>query len=174
MTRQGPWPLPSGFPPARPCLFPSCPVSASAPGACTDLTGEPGVRTRSQSAGGLRAGGNDLDAVAERDPILDLPRRRQCKDPAFASSGFHLVLSGEAWLITPDGPCRRLAPGDVVFSPAGGEHGLSHAPATLHQLPTAVAKQDFRSRPAPTSSFSAVLTGSTTARSPSTCVLFPT
>ncbi|MCS7482459.1 AraC family transcriptional regulator [Umezawaea endophytica] len=60
--------------------------------------------------------------------------------PAFAGSGFHWVISGDAWLLTPDEPPRRLAPGDVVFTPAGGEHGLSHAPATLSALPRAVAK----------------------------------
>jgi hypothetical protein len=52
----------------------SYPVSASAPAACTDLMSEPGVRTRLHSPGSFRARGNDLDAGAERDPILDLPR----------------------------------------------------------------------------------------------------
>ncbi|MET0493453.1 MAG: AraC family transcriptional regulator [Actinoplanes sp.] len=60
--------------------------------------------------------------------------------PAFAGSGFHLVLNGDAWLVTPDGPPRLLAPGDVVFTPSGAEHGLSHAPSALRSLPVAVAK----------------------------------
>ena len=63
--------------------------------------------------------------------------------PPFAGSGFHLVLHGDAWLVTPDGPPRRLAAGDVVFTPAGGEHGLSHAPSALRSLPPAVAKDQL-------------------------------
>jgi AraC-like DNA-binding protein len=61
--------------------------------------------------------------------------------PAFAGSGFHLILNGDAWLVAPDGPPRRLAPGDVVFTPSGAEHGLSHAPSALRDLPPAVAKE---------------------------------
>jgi AraC-like DNA-binding protein len=61
--------------------------------------------------------------------------------PAFAGSGFHLVLEGDAWVVTAEGPPRRLAPGDVVFTPSGAEHGLSHAPAALRDLPRAVAKE---------------------------------
>ena len=30
------------------------------------------------------------------------------RHPAFAGSGFHLVLNGHAWLVTADGPPRRL------------------------------------------------------------------
>lgn len=56
--------------------------------------------------------------------------------PAFAGSGFHLVLDGQGWLITADGP-RALGPGDVVAVPAGAEHGLSHAVRPLGDLPVA-------------------------------------
>ena len=31
--------------------------------------------------------------------------------PAFAGSGFHLILNGDAWLVMPEGPPRRLVPG---------------------------------------------------------------
>ncbi|GAB6902448.1 AraC family transcriptional regulator [Kineosporia succinea] len=63
--------------------------------------------------------------------------------PAFPGSGFHLVLSGEAWLVTASAPPRRLGAGDVVFTPWGAEHGLSHAPAPLSGLPRAVRREDL-------------------------------
>jgi AraC-like DNA-binding protein len=63
--------------------------------------------------------------------------------PAFAGSGFHLVMAGDAWLITHADPPRRLATGDVVFTPSGAEHGLSHAPTALRDLPRAVLKEDL-------------------------------
>lgn len=53
-------------------------------------------------------------------------------------SGFHIVMRGTGWLITPTGRPRALKPGDVVLSPSGSEHGLSHAPCPLESLPTAV------------------------------------
>jgi AraC-like DNA-binding protein len=53
-------------------------------------------------------------------------------------SGFHLLTRGTGWLITPNDEPRALGPGDVVLAPFGGEHGLSHAPAGLEQLPAAV------------------------------------
>lgn len=62
---------------------------------------------------------------------------------AFAGSGFHLVMQGEAWLITRTARPRRLSAGDVVFTPWGAEHGLSHAPAELSSLPRAVQKEDL-------------------------------
>ena len=58
--------------------------------------------------------------------------------PPLTVSGFHLVLRGRAWLITADQPPVGLAPGDVVLTPFGAEHGLSHAPTALSQLPPAV------------------------------------
>jgi AraC-like DNA-binding protein len=59
-----------------------------------------------------------------------------------------MVLQGSAWLITADGPPLALAPGDVVLSPSGAEHGLSHAPSSLENLPSAVMRKD-RSNPDP-------------------------
>jgi len=58
--------------------------------------------------------------------------------PAFTGSGFHIVLHGDAWLIPASGEPRPLRPGDVVLSPFGAAHGLSHAPVRFEQLPPAV------------------------------------
>jgi len=57
--------------------------------------------------------------------------------PAFAGSGFHIVLSGRGWLITAAGSPGALRPGDVVLVPSGAEHGLSHAVRALNDLPIA-------------------------------------
>ncbi|MTD59073.1 helix-turn-helix domain-containing protein [Amycolatopsis sp. RM579] len=56
----------------------------------------------------------------------------------FAGSGFHVLLRGGAWLITADRPPRELTPGDVVLTPSGAGHGLSHAPSSLDDLAPAV------------------------------------
>ncbi|MTD56521.1 AraC family transcriptional regulator [Amycolatopsis pithecellobii] len=56
---------------------------------------------------------------------------------AFAGSGFHIVSRGRGWLITPSGSPRALKPGDVVLVLSGAEHGLSHAPSALGDLPWA-------------------------------------
>lgn len=58
--------------------------------------------------------------------------------PAFAGSGFHILLRGSAWLVPATGEPRRLEPGDVVLAPFGAAHGFSHAPARFEQLPPAV------------------------------------
>lgn len=55
--------------------------------------------------------------------------------PAFAGSGFHLILRGTGWLVPSAGPPVALKPGDVVLAPFGAEHGLSHAPRPLSSLP---------------------------------------
>jgi AraC-like DNA-binding protein len=65
---------------------------------------------------------------------------------AFAGSGFHIVLRGSGWLIPANGPARELAAGDVVLTPTGSAHGLSHAPRALDDLPPAVLGPD---RPIP-------------------------
>ena len=57
---------------------------------------------------------------------------------SFAGSGFHILLRGTGWLITAGGQPRELKPGDVVLAPLGAEHGLSHAPCRLGQLPPAI------------------------------------
>ncbi|MFC4472300.1 AraC family transcriptional regulator [Streptomyces xiangluensis] len=63
--------------------------------------------------------------------------------PPMTGSGFHMVLRGSAWLITADNPPRELAAGDVVLTPFGAQHGLSHMPASLDDLPPAVMKEDL-------------------------------
>jgi AraC-like DNA-binding protein len=57
---------------------------------------------------------------------------------AFAGSGFHILMRGEGWLITAAGQPRELKPGDVVMTPSGAGHGLSHAPCRLESLSPAV------------------------------------
>ncbi|MCS7475841.1 AraC family transcriptional regulator [Umezawaea endophytica] len=57
---------------------------------------------------------------------------------AFSGSGFHVVLRGSCWLITEDEDPLALAPGDVVLTSSGAEHGLSHVPCALEDLPLAV------------------------------------
>jgi AraC-like DNA-binding protein len=64
-----------------------------------------------------------------------------------AASGFHIVVRGEVWLLTATGAPRALAPGDVVLTPAGAEHGLSHAPGLLSRLPPAVLGPDSAEGP---------------------------
>ena len=60
------------------------------------------------------------------------------RHPAMPVSGFHILVRGTAWLITSTGSPRALRPGDVILAPSGAEHGLSHAPRELRQLPPAV------------------------------------
>ncbi|MGW1507178.1 AraC family transcriptional regulator [Streptomyces mirabilis] len=68
--------------------------------------------------------------------------------PPLVGSGFHTVLRGSAWLITADGQPLELKLGDVVFTPSGATHGLSHAPSSLQDLPPAVMS-DGLSNPGP-------------------------
>ncbi|GIJ45912.1 AraC family transcriptional regulator [Virgisporangium aliadipatigenens] len=53
-------------------------------------------------------------------------------------SGFHLVLRGTGWLLTPDAPPVPLHEGDIVLITAGADHGLSAAPRPLRGLPPVV------------------------------------
>lgn len=55
--------------------------------------------------------------------------------PAFAGSGFHILLRGSGWLIPAAGRPRALKAGDVVLTPFGAELGFSHAPGPLKDLP---------------------------------------
>ncbi|WP_239164875.1 AraC family transcriptional regulator [Actinoplanes palleronii] len=57
---------------------------------------------------------------------------------AFAGSGFHILTRGDAWLITRNEEPVALTAGDVVLSPSGAAHGLSHAPCGFGELPPAV------------------------------------
>ena len=64
--------------------------------------------------------------------------------PAMAVSGFHVLVRGTAWLITSTGSPQPLQPGDVILAPSGAEHGLSHAPCELWQVPPAVLQAGTR------------------------------
>ncbi|MDQ0773786.1 AraC-like DNA-binding protein [Streptomyces aurantiacus] len=56
--------------------------------------------------------------------------------PGIEGMGFHVVLKGTGWLITPSGQPVPLHAGDVVLVPHGVEHGLSHTAAcTIDGLP---------------------------------------
>ncbi|GAA3123193.1 AraC family transcriptional regulator [Planomonospora alba] len=68
---------------------------------------------------------------------------------AFSGTGFHVVLDGGGWLVTPSAPSAppvRLGAGDVVFVPHGAAHGLSGTPdrpfAELPAAPDALPPQD--------------------------------
>ena len=81
--------------------------------------------------GGLRVGRAEARLVKESGPW-------GMRYAAFAGSGFHILVRGEGWLITAAGRPRELKPGDVVMTPSGAGHGLSHAPCQLESLPPAV------------------------------------
>ncbi|WP_305789460.1 AraC family transcriptional regulator [Symbioplanes lichenis] len=65
--------------------------------------------------------------------------------PSMAVLGFHVLLRGEGWLIQDKIDPLRVRPGDVIFTAAGVEHGLSHAPCDLADLPVFTIEE-----PAPT------------------------
>ncbi|MGV9453109.1 AraC family transcriptional regulator [Streptomyces sp. NPDC003635] len=46
----------------------------------------------------------------------------------YPGAGFHVVLRGSCWLLSPDGTATRLSVGDVVFLPHGSVHGMSSGP----------------------------------------------
>ncbi|CAL9675264.1 IS5 family transposase IS4811 [Streptomyces sp. enrichment culture] len=46
----------------------------------------------------------------------------------YPGAGFHVVLSGSCWLLSPNGPATLLTSGDVVFLPHGTMHGMSDSP----------------------------------------------
>lgn len=58
--------------------------------------------------------------------------------PPMPRIGFHIMLSGEGWLITTDDEPAPLRAGDVVFTSAGAEHGLARTPTRLAELPPIV------------------------------------
>ncbi|MFD2419708.1 AraC family transcriptional regulator [Amycolatopsis pigmentata] len=60
---------------------------------------------------------------------------RGVRFPAFAGSGFHIVLAGTCWLITEDQRPVPLRPGDIVLASAGAQHGLARTPRALADLP---------------------------------------
>jgi AraC-like DNA-binding protein len=60
---------------------------------------------------------------------------RGVRFPAFAGSGFHIVLQGTCWLIGEDQPPVALRPGDIVLASSGAQHGLARTPRALADLP---------------------------------------
>ncbi|MFY1672525.1 cupin domain-containing protein [Plantactinospora sp. WMMB334] len=93
-----------------------------------------------------------MDIVSEAIGSVRIGRAEACwvtgagawgfRYPGYPVSGFHILVRGDAWLITASGAPRALVPGDVVFTAAGAPHGLSHAPARLESLPPAVLGGD--------------------------------
>ncbi|MEU5703581.1 AraC family transcriptional regulator [Streptomyces aurantiacus] len=59
-----------------------------------------------------------------------------------SGSGFHVVLRGTGWLVTADAPPVALRPGDVVLITSGADHGLSHTPCALRELPQVTLSLD--------------------------------
>ncbi|MFI5933952.1 AraC family transcriptional regulator [Actinoplanes sp. NPDC051494] len=76
----------------------------------------------------VRVGRANGRRVAESGP-------RGLRLPAMPMIGFHVLLSGDGWLITDTAAPVALRPGDVVFTAAGAEHGISRLPCTLGELP---------------------------------------
>ncbi|MDP9796016.1 AraC-like DNA-binding protein [Catenuloplanes nepalensis] len=93
-----------------------------------------------------------MDVVSEAIGSVRVGRAEACwvtgagewgmRYPGLPVSGFHVLMRGDAWLISEDDAPRALAPGDVVFTAAGAPHGLSPAPVRLESLPQAVLGGD--------------------------------
>lgn len=101
-----------------------------------------------------------MDVLSEAIGSVRIGRAKACRAresgswgmrfPAFAGSGFHILLRGTAWLIPATGRPRALKAGDVVLTPFGAELGLSHAPSLLKDLPpVAAALNEDAHSPAP-------------------------
>lgn len=56
--------------------------------------------------------------------------------PPMPIVGFHVMMTGDGWLITSGDPVA-LRPGDIVFTGAGARHGIARTPCTLSSLPEA-------------------------------------
>jgi AraC-like DNA-binding protein len=99
-----------------------------------------------------------MDILSEAIASMRIGRAEACwvtasgswgmRYPRHEVSGFHLVVRGSGWLITADAPPRALAEGDVVLTPFGAEHGLSHEPCRLENLPEATMTGQPGPRPA--------------------------
>ena len=82
----------------------------------------------SQAISGLRVGRGTVRRFQESGPW-------GLRYSGLTGSGFHVVLRGSGWLIAADAPPVPLRPGDVVLITSGADHGLSHAPRALGELP---------------------------------------
>ncbi|WP_327398072.1 helix-turn-helix transcriptional regulator [Streptomyces phaeochromogenes] len=91
--------------------------------------------------------GSGTDILSEAIGSVRIGRAQACRVrqsgswgmrfPAFAGSGFHILLRGSGWLIPATGRPRALKAGDVVLTPFGAELGFSHAAGLLKDLPLA-------------------------------------
>lgn len=76
----------------------------------------------------VRVGSDGSRLIRQVDP-------RGVRFPEFSGSGFHVLLGGTCWLITPDRDPVPLCPGDIVLTSAGAPHGLATTPRPLADLP---------------------------------------
>ncbi|MFD3307539.1 AraC family transcriptional regulator [Streptomyces sp. NPDC058694] len=93
--------------------------------------------------------GSGTDILSEAIGSVRIGRAEACRVrewgswgmrfPAFAGSGFHVLLRGSGWLIPEIGRPRALKAGDVVLTPSGAELGFSHTPGLLKDLPPVAA-----------------------------------
>jgi AraC-like DNA-binding protein len=97
---------------------------------CASRVSLEGVDVINDAVGSARAG----QAFARR---IHESGRWGLRFPAFAGIGFHVIRRGSGWLITASGEPVALRAGDIVFAPHGAEHGLSHYPRALGELPVA-------------------------------------
>lgn len=71
--------------------------------------------------------------------VIERSAAQGLRFPAFAGSGFHIVLGGSCWLVSENEEPVGLRPGDVVLASSGAEHGLTDVPVALQELPPWVA-----------------------------------
>lgn len=98
--------------------------------AITRARTSPGMDILSEAIGSVRIGRAEACRVRESGSW-------GMRFPAFAGSGFHILLRGSGWLVPATGRPRALKAGDVVLTPFGAELGFSHAPGLLKDLPPA-------------------------------------
>ncbi|MCM4078109.1 AraC family transcriptional regulator [Paractinoplanes hotanensis] len=96
----------------------------------------------SETIGSVRVGRVNGRRITEAGPY-------GLRLPATPLVGFHVMVSGEGWLISGDAAPVALRPGDVVFVAGGVEHGVARMPCTLAELPP-VAMSEAPPAPAPT------------------------
>lgn len=84
----------------------------------------------SAAIGSVRVGRANGRRIAESGPY-------GVRLPPTPLLGFHVMLTGEGWLIAESAAPVALRPGDVVFVAAGAGHGIARVPCTLAELPAA-------------------------------------
>ncbi|MDR7277063.1 helix-turn-helix transcriptional regulator [Catenuloplanes atrovinosus] len=68
--------------------------------------------------------------------------------PVMPVLGFHVMLSGDGWLITERSAPAAVRRGDIVFVAAGAAHGIAREPCTLAELPPAAMGETPPAAPA--------------------------